>query len=118
METNQIILQLIQMLLNPQNTLDASGHPASETHGFSWGGFGIAVLDKGFIYVGNITAGNGQVKISDAYCIRRWGTERGLGQLALEGKQENTKLDKTGTVIAPITDLKHILPSEANKWEF
>ena len=79
-------------------------------------GFGIAVLDRGFVYVGDIADDGEWCVITSAKNIRYWGTERGLGQLALEGPTEKTKLDAAGTVRVPHGDLKHILDSEAKLW--
>ena len=41
------------------------------------------------------------IVIRQAKCIRRWGTSKGLGQLAIEGPQQATKLDDYGTVEVP-----------------
>lgn len=79
-------------------------------------GFCIAVLDKGFVYVGTVTTDGRFVRITGVQNIRRWGTTNGLGQLALEGPQENTRLDECGDICAPITELKHLITCEASKW--
>lgn len=79
-------------------------------------GFCIAVMDKGFVYVGDVSTDGQFVRIKRARNIRRWGTERGLGQLALEGPQENTKLDKCGDICAPIAELKHLMKCEVLQW--
>ena len=38
-----------------------------------------------------------EVVLENACVIRRWGTERGLGQIAADGPTRNTILDKTPT---------------------
>ena len=76
----------------------------------------IVVLERGFVYIGRAVVAAGNVYISDAKCIRRWGTKRGLGQLALEGKQENTVLDPAGKIAAPISALIHTIECDATKW--
>lgn len=76
----------------------------------------IAVLDRGFVYVGKVAIAEGFVTISDAQCVRRWGTSHGLGQLAGEGPQPNTKLDPTGTVTAPLGSLVHLITCEPSAW--
>jgi len=53
----------------------------------------IVVLDRGFVVVGNVTQDGPYIVIDDCSCIRRWGTTRGLGQLATGGPQPETKLD-------------------------
>ena len=79
-------------------------------------GFGIAVLDRGFVYVGQIAHDGGWCVITDARNIRYWGTERGLGQLALEGPTDKTKLDKVGTVRAPARAVVSLIETEAALW--
>ena len=61
----------------------------------------IVIADRGWVWVGNVTESKDHVTITDAKCIRYWGTTRGIGQLALEGPTETTKLDPTGTVRVP-----------------
>lgn len=80
-------------------------------------GLCIVVLDKGFVYVGNLITGDKFLTIMEARNIRRWGTTRGLGQLALEGPQPNTVLDNCGTVRALIGELKHIILCEVSAWK-
>jgi hypothetical protein len=79
-------------------------------------GFGIAVLDRGFVYVGNLSVSDEWCIITDAKNIRYWGTTEGLGELALNGPTSKTKLDNVGTVRAPKKALIHIIDSEATKW--
>lgn len=79
-------------------------------------GFGIVVLDRGFVYVGAVAHDGDWCVITDARNIRYWGTERGLGQLALEGPTDKTKLDAVGTVRAPARAVISILDTEASKW--
>ncbi len=76
----------------------------------------IVVLDKGFVYVGNLSTDSEWLYISNAQNIRRWGTCKGLGQLALEGPLEKTRLDNTPNIKAPISELKHMIDIEVSKW--
>ena len=76
----------------------------------------IAVLDRGFIYVGRCVLADGMLTVTDAHCIRRWGTTSGLGQLALTGPTDSTKLDAAGTVRAPQSALMHLLDCAEPAW--
>jgi hypothetical protein len=76
----------------------------------------IAVLDRGFVYVGICSVADDMLTITDARCIRRWGTTGGLGQLALSGPTASTKLDKAGTVRAPIRSVIHMLDTASDLW--
>jgi hypothetical protein len=59
----------------------------------------IVILQRGWVVIGKYAEEeNDMCILTDAYVIRAWGTSNGLGELALEGKQSNTKLDKTGVV--------------------
>lgn len=53
----------------------------------------IVVLDRGFVVVGRVSIVDSYVVINDCRCVRRWGTTKGLGQLAASGPQANTVLD-------------------------
>jgi hypothetical protein len=73
----------------------------------------IVVLDRGFVYVGNVTIKGELMTIENARNIRRWGTTKGLGELANDGPTPNTQLDNVGTVTAPMRAVIHII--ECNK---
>ena len=56
----------------------------------------IVIGNRGNIVVGNLVLTGDIGVLSNASVIRRWGTSKGLGQLALDGKQPETKLDPCG----------------------
>lgn len=85
-------------------------------HEVTLSGFAIAVCDRGFVYVGQCEVDGSWCIITGARNIRAWGTERGLGQLAQEGPQENTRIDDVGTVRIPIRGLMHLIDTEEGKW--
>lgn len=74
----------------------------------------IVVLDRGFVYVGEVSDEGENIRISNAQNIRRWGTTRGLGEL-VNGPVANTILDPVGTVIAPKRAVIHYILC-ANGW--
>ena len=79
-------------------------------------GYGIVVVDRGFVYVGDVRCGPEWCIITNARNIRCWGTTRGLGQLALEGPTKETKLDPIRTVRVPMRAVISVIDSEAAKW--
>ena len=79
-------------------------------------GYGIVVVDRGFVYVGDVRCGPEWCIITNARNIRCWGTTRGLGQLALEGPTKETKLDQITTVRVPMRTVISVIDSEAAKW--
>ena len=76
----------------------------------------IVVLDRGFVYVGATTVGDEFVTIERAHNIRVWGTTKGLGEL-VSGPTSRTRIDKVGTVKAPLRALISIIDTEAGKWK-
>lgn len=58
----------------------------------------IVVLQRGWVVIGRWSQDGDVCSLENAYVIRTWGTSNGLGQLALEGKQPDTELDKAGHI--------------------
>jgi hypothetical protein len=75
----------------------------------------IVVLDRGFVYVGNVAIKDDFVVITGANNLRAWGTSKGLGEL-VKGPLPSTKLDKVGTVRAPLRALISLIDVEQSKW--
>jgi len=58
----------------------------------------IIVADRGWVFVGDcVDNDDGSVTINNAKNIRRWGTKKGLGELA-SGATSGTTFDEYGTV--------------------
>ena len=79
-------------------------------------GFAIVVADRGFVYVGDVNIVSDWCNVTNARNIRQWGTERGLGQLALEGPTPKSVLDAIGTVRIPMRAVISVIDTEAAKW--
>ncbi len=60
-------------------------------------GLRVFILQRGWAIVGRGSQIGCNITIEDGSVIRRWGTSRGLGQLAKEGPQTETKLDPVDT---------------------
>ena len=66
----------------------------------------IAVVTGGWVLVGTPTDSTPDgYALKDAAVIRRWGTTRGIGELALKGVQKETVLDPVGLVEIERTSL-------------
>ena len=78
--------------------------------------FAIVVADRAYVYVGDIVYDDRFCVITSARNIRRWGTTKGLGELALEGPKENTVLDLVGTVRIPSHAVISVIDAEAALW--
>lgn len=58
----------------------------------------IVIAQRGWVFVGDVTRTESEVVIENAAVVRRWGTNRGLGQIASEGPTSSTILDPCPTV--------------------
>lgn len=68
----------------------------------------IVVLQRGWVYVGRLKRGKEECIISNAKCIRYWGTSKGLGEL-VNGPLSGTKLDDANVVrYHPLTEINTI----------
>jgi hypothetical protein len=77
----------------------------------------IAVLDRGFVYIGNVDTNSGDMMIiRNAKNIRVWGTTKGLGEL-VNGPLSSTKLDVVGTVRVPYRALISLIDVDQAKWK-
>ena len=76
----------------------------------------IAVLDRGFVYVGRVSYEGDFLILSNAKNIRKWGTTKGLGEL-VNGPLAETALDTVGTVRAPMRALISLIDVVGAKWK-
>jgi hypothetical protein len=58
----------------------------------------IVVVDNGFVFWGDLHVNGDNCEISNGYNLRRFGTTRGLGQLAIEGPTAETQADKVSLI--------------------
>jgi hypothetical protein len=58
----------------------------------------IIIAQRGWAFAGDMTREGSEVNLSNASCIRRWGTTKGIGQLAIDGPQSDTILDPVGEI--------------------
>jgi hypothetical protein len=92
--TNEMTMELIKMLLCGDNNVQRAGTGNTEKE-VNKGRY-IVLGNRGNTVVGDLTIKGTTGYLSNASVIRRWGTTDGLGQLALKGPTESTKLDKCG----------------------
>lgn len=79
-------------------------------------GLNIVILERGFVYVGDVSINGDWLLITNAKNVRRWGTTQGLGELAAKGPRPETKLDMGGTIKAPLRAVIGLLKCEASSW--
>ena len=76
----------------------------------------IVILQRGWVAVGKFTQDGEQCRLENASIIRRWGTNKGLGQIAADGPTSNTVLDKCPTLRFHALTVIATLDCEASKW--
>lgn len=76
----------------------------------------IVVLQRGWIVVGNVTHEGDEVVVSESSVVRRWGTTRGIGEIAINGPTTSTILDPVGTVRAHKLAVVLTIDCEPEKW--
>ena len=77
----------------------------------------IVILQRGWVMIGRYSKDGDIVTLENAYVIRAWGTNKGLGELALDGKQSSTKLDKAGHVEFHILTVVATINCDDTKWD-
>ena len=76
----------------------------------------IVVLQRGWVVVGRFSQEKEKCRLESASVIRRWGTTKGLGELAMCGPQPSTQLDPTLPIqFHELTAVMH-LECEESKW--
>lgn len=76
----------------------------------------IVVLQRGWIYIGKFERIGNDCKLHNSYCIRTWGTTKGLAEL-VNGVTSTTKLDKCdGVVEFDWLTVVHTLTANKNAW--
>ncbi len=77
------------------------------------GGWEIYALIHGWVIAGQpVEDKEDFIRLGKAYVVRRWGTTKGLSQLATEGAQENTALDSLDGVKIQKCNILFSLPSQ------
>lgn len=77
----------------------------------------IVVLQRGWVMIGRYSKEGEICTLENAYVIRQWGTTKGLGELALEGKKGSTKLDKAGHVEFHVLTIVATINCKDDIWE-
>lgn len=76
----------------------------------------IVVIDQGWVVIGRIEERARKLVSTETAVIRKWGTDAGLGQLALYGKREETILDPCGRIEIPIRSVLFTIDCDEERW--
>ena len=77
----------------------------------------ICVLERGWVLVGQLEKDGDEYLLVNANVVRRWGTTDGLGELAMNGPLESTKLEKTPLVRFNKSQLIFTINCDESKWK-
>ena len=76
----------------------------------------IVILQRGWVMVGVFSQLNSQCRLDNAAVIRKWGTTKGLGEIADGGPTKDTVLDKTPPVEFHEMTVIATIQCRAEKW--
>jgi hypothetical protein len=78
----------------------------------------IVILQRGWVYVGryNVNMETSMCELNSAYCIRVWGTTKGLSELK-DGPTSTTKLDPAGRVVFHLLTTIAIIDCAGDAWK-
>lgn len=108
-ELSELVELLTKQPSSKSNSVNSPADASLATASAFPSGQHIVVMDRGFVYVGDVSCDDRFVRITGAKNIRSWGTTRGLGELR-NGPLESTKLDEVGEVVAPFRAVMHFIP--------
>lgn len=80
----------------------------------------IVILPRGWVVVGDFSLSEdmpGWCILENAAVIRRWGTTKGLGEIATNGPTKDTILDPTPTQTFPSHAVINTIDCVAKKWK-
>ncbi len=106
----------IQKIIEDEIRKIVSGNEPS-CHDENKGDVRIAILNRGWVAVGNFTRNGDMCKITNGSVIRRWGTSKGLGELAKNGPQDDTTLDSIESIEFHILTTVGIMECNQSKWK-
>ena len=76
----------------------------------------IVILQRGWVVVGDVSADGDEVTVSRASVVRRWGTTKGLGEIAASGPTSATVLDPVGVVRVHRLSIVASIDCEVSQW--
>lgn len=76
----------------------------------------IVILQRGWVFVGKYSQTGDECTLEGAKVVRRWGTSKGLGELAVAGPLPDTVLDPAPTVRFHALTVIASIACEVSKW--
>lgn len=76
----------------------------------------IVILQRGWVMIGHFSQEGTKCRLDNAAVIRKWGTTKGLGEIADGGPTKDTVLDKTPPVEFHELTVIATIQCRAEKW--
>jgi hypothetical protein len=80
-------------------------------------GWNVVVLDRGFVYVGEVLRKGDMYVMPSGRNIRYWGTDKGLHQLVTSGPTEKSKVDAPAFVRIPARAVISLHETDGALWK-
>lgn len=80
-------------------------------------GIRIVILQRGWVVVGRYKQSGDYVNLSSAYVVRKWGTTKGLPEIAIKGPLSDTVLDESPDMRFHILTEIASIKCEEDKWK-
>lgn len=77
----------------------------------------IVVLNRSWNVVGDLEIDGDFYKVTNGSVIRRWGTTKGLGEIAMNGPLSETILDPISELVAHRDQVIFTLEIDQDKWK-
>ena len=77
----------------------------------------IVILQRGWVMVGKFSQEGSKCRLDNAAIIRKWGTTKGLGEIAAGGPTPQTVLDRTPPVEFHELTIIATIQCRGEKWE-
>ena len=90
------------------------GQSASADQDYGWQ---VVVLDRGFVYVGEVRREGDMYVMPAGRNIRYWGTDKGLHQLVTSGPTKDSKIDAPALVRIPARALISLHATDGALWK-
>ena len=110
-ESKKTYNDLSVLFCNKEELLDLKNNKGEIDHGFC-----IVIIDKGFIYVGNLTTDDKFITIYKPKNIRTYSSGKGLLWHAGNGSKDMVLNPYDHLLKAPLDKLIHFIPTDPKLW--
>lgn len=79
----------------------------------------IVVIQSGWVLAGEFVQHEAHIELTSASVVQRWGTTKGIGELALDGPTSSSVIHPIGKATVPLGSVLYSMPMSkeaAKKW--